>query len=286
MTAIHDVIARYWRQRGYEVLNPMGWDSSACPPRTPPSERRAPGDVHLRQHRDPVRVVQEVRTSFDWSRRLHTSDPEYYRWTQWLFLKFRRRGLAYRKSSPVNWCPNDQTVLANEQVVDGRCERCGADVTKRELTQWYFKITEYAQELLDCLTTWSRPGRRVVTAQRNWIGRSEGAHVSFVVEGRDEPITVYTTRPDTIFGTTFMVVAVDSPLAAELVTDRAARGLRGPPRGDPRKAEIERLATDRPKTGWTWGPGDQPGDRSADPGVGRLRAGGLRHGCGHGCARR
>ncbi|MCB0895302.1 MAG: leucine--tRNA ligase, partial [Nocardioidaceae bacterium] len=138
----------------------------------------------------------------------------------------------------------------NEQVVDGRCERCGADVTKRELTQWYFKITEYAQELLDCLDdlepTWPA---RVVTAQRNWIGRSEGAHVSFVVEGRDEPITVYTTRPDTIFGTTFMVVAVDSPLAAELVTDGQRAAFEAYREEIRKETEIERLATDRPKTG-------------------------------------
>ena len=129
--------------------------------------------------------MRHFATSFDWSRRLHTSDPEYYRWTQWLFLKFRERGLAYRKLAPVNWCPNDQTVLANEQVVDGCCERCGAVVTKRELSQWYFKITDYAQRLLDDMgpleATW---GQRVLTAQKNWIGRSEGAHVDFDVPGR------------------------------------------------------------------------------------------------------
>ena len=217
--ALHDVVARYWWQRGYEVLNPMGWDSFGLPAENAAiREQRAPGDVHLRQHRQAVRVVpQATRISFDWSRRFNTSDPEYYRWTQWLFLKFRERGLAYRKNSPVNWCPNDQTVLANEQVVDGRCERCGAEVTKRELTQWYFKITDYAQRLLDDMepleATWPD---RVLTAQRNWIGRSEGAHVDFDASRGTSPIRSYTTRPDTLFGATFMVVAADAPLAAAI----------------------------------------------------------------------
>jgi len=188
--------------------------------------------------------------TFDWSRRLHTSDPGYYRWTQWLFLKFRERGLAYRKNSPVNWCPNDQTVLANEQVVDGHCERCGAEVTKRELTQWYFKITDYAQRLLDSLDdlepTWPA---RVITAQRNWIGRSEGAHVDFPVDGRAEPMTVYTTRPDTLFGTTFMVVAPDAALAAELVTDEQRPAYEAYLEQVRKESEIDRLSTDRPKTG-------------------------------------
>jgi leucyl-tRNA synthetase len=191
--------------------------------------------------------------SFDWSRTFNTSDPEYYRWTQWLFLKFRERGLAYRKKSPVNWCPFDQTVLANEQVIDGRCERCGNEVTKRELTQWYFKITDYAQELLDGLDdlapTWPE---RVINSQRNWIGRSEGAHVTFdlhLTDGTDRPVTVYTTRPDTLYGATFMVVAADAALADEVVSD-AQRPAYDAYLAEVRKAsDIDRLATDRPKTG-------------------------------------
>ena len=187
--------------------------------------------------------------SFDWTRTFNTSDPEYYRWTQWLFLKFYERGLAYRKKSPVNWCPNDQTVLANEQVIDGHCERCGAEVTKRDLTQWYFKITDYAQELLDCLDdlapTWPE---RVITAQRNWIGRSEGAHVRFPVEGHDD-ISVYTTRPDTLFGATFMVVAADAALAGELVTDEQRSAYDAYLEEVRKASDIDRLSTDRPKTG-------------------------------------
>jgi len=249
--ALHDVIARYWRLRGYAVLNPMGWDSFGLP-----AENAAiKSDTHPAEYtyaniETQYESFRKYGVSFDWSRRLHTSDPEYYRWTQWLFLKFRERGLAYRKNSPVNWCPQDQTVLANEQVLaDGTCERCGAVVTKRELTQWYFRTTEYAQELYDCLDelqdTWIG---KVVNAQRNWIGRSEGAHVTFEVEDH-EPVTVFTTRPDTLFGTTFMVVAVDAKLAEELVTDEHRADFEAY-RDEIRKAsDIDRLATDRPKTG-------------------------------------
>jgi leucyl-tRNA synthetase len=251
VTALHDVIARYWRHRGYEVLNPMGWDSFGLPAENAAIRNDAhPSDYTYGNIDTQFESFQKYAVSFDWSRRFNTSDPEYYRWTQWLFLKLREKGLAYRKNSPVNWCPNDQTVLANEQVVDGACERCGADVTKRELTQWYFRTTAYAQELLDSLddlqSTWSS---KVVNAQRNWIGRSEGAHVTFAVDGREEPVTVYTTRPDTIFGTTFMVIAVDSALADELVTEERREAFEAYREEIRKETEIERLSTDRPKTG-------------------------------------
>ncbi|MEO5665752.1 MAG: leucine--tRNA ligase [Nocardioides sp.] len=251
VTALHDVLARYWWQRGYEVMNPMGWDSFGLPAENAAIRNDAhPADYTYGNIDTQLASFKKYAVSFDWSRRFNTSDPEYYRWTQWLFLRMYEKGLAYRKNSPVNWCPNDQTVLANEQVVDGACERCGAVVTKRELTQWYFRTTAYAQELLDSLDdlepTWST---KVVNAQRNWIGRSEGAHVDFVVDGRDEPVTVYTTRPDTIFGTTFMVVAVDAALADELVTDEQRAAFEAYREEVRRETEIERLSTDRPKTG-------------------------------------
>jgi leucyl-tRNA synthetase len=254
VTALHDVVARYWWQRGYEVMNPMGWDSFGLPAENAAIRNNEhPATYTYANIETQYESFKRYAVSFDWSRRLHTSDPEYYRWTQWLFLKFRERGLAYRKSSPVNWCPNDQTVLANEQVVDGRCERCGAEVTKRELTQWYFKITDYAQELLDCLDdlepTWPA---RVVTAQRNWIGRSEGAHVDFVVESDEYaggPIRVFTTRPDTLYGATFMVVAADAKLAAELVSDDQRPALEAYLEDVRKESDIDRLATDRAKTG-------------------------------------
>jgi leucyl-tRNA synthetase len=244
------VIARYWWQRGYEVMNPMGWDSFGLPAENAAIRNdEHPATYTYANIETQYESFKRYAVSFDWSRRLHTSDPEYYRWTQWLFLKFRERGLAYRKNSLVNWCPNDQTVLANEQVVDGRCERCGAEVTKRELTQWYFKITDYAQRLLDDMEplndTWPE---RVLTAQRNWIGRSEGAHVDFAVDGH-EPIRVFTTRPDTLFGATFMVVAADARLASELVTDEQRPALETYLAEVNKASEIDRLSTERPKTG-------------------------------------
>jgi leucyl-tRNA synthetase len=254
VTALHDVIARYWRFRGYEVLNPIGWDSFGLPAENAAIRNDAhPAEYTYANIETQAASFKRYGVSFDWSRRLHTSDPEYYKWQQWLFLKFRERGLVYRKKSPVNWCPQDQTVLANEQVVDGRCERCGAEVTKRELTQWYFKITDYADRLLDSLddleATWPE---RVVTAQRNWIGRSEGAHVDFdlhLADGSTRTITVYTTRPDTLYGATFMVVAADAALASEIVApDR--REAYDAYLAETRKAsDIDRLSTERPKTG-------------------------------------
>ncbi len=254
VTALHDVLARYWWQRGYEVMNPIGWDSFGLPAENAAIQRNEhPATFTYANIETQAESFKKFAVSFDWSRRLHTSDPEYYRWTQWLFLKLREQGLAYRKASPVNWCPNDQTVLANEQVVDGRCERCGAEVTKRELTQWYFRITEYAQELLDDLDrlepTWPA---RVVTAQRNWIGRSEGAHVDFEVAtdgGGSREVTVYTTRPDTLFGATFMVVAADAKLAAEIVSDQQRESFEAYLEDTRKASDIDRLATDRPKSG-------------------------------------
>lgn len=249
--ALHDVLARYWWLRGYDVLNPIGWDSFGLPAENAAIRNGSnPKDWTYANIETQAASIRRYGVSFDWSRRLHTSDPEYYRWTQWLFQKFYERGLAYRKASPVNWCPNDQTVLANEQVVGGMCERCGAVVTKRELTQWFFKVTDYAQRLLDDMEglkdTWPE---RVLTMQRNWIGRSEGAHVEFAIEGRDEPVTVFTTRPDTLFGATFFVVAADAALAAELVTAEQRPQFEAYLEEVRRASDIERLASDRPKTG-------------------------------------
>ncbi len=248
--ALHDVVARYWWLRGYEVLNPMGFDSFGLNAENAAiRDNEHPATFTYANIAISTESCKKFGTSFDWSRTLNTSDPEYYRWTQWLFLKFRERGLAYRKESPVNWCPVDLTVLANEQVIDGHCERCGAEVTKRELTQWYFKITEYAQELLDNLDvlepTWPD---RVINAQRNWIGRSEGAHVIFEVDG-GEPLTVYTTRPDTLFGATFMVVAADAKLAGDLVTDEHRPAYEAYLEEVRKASDIERLSTDREKSG-------------------------------------
>jgi leucyl-tRNA synthetase len=181
--------------------------------------------------------------SFDWTRRLHTSDPEYYRWTQWLFLRLFERGLAYRKNAPVNWCPKDQTVLANEQVIAGCCERCGTPVERRDLTQWFFKITDYAQRLLDDVETLVDWPDRVITMQRNWIGRSEGATVRFSIEETGDEIEVFTTRPDTLWGVTFFVLAVEHPLVEGLAevggTTEAIRPLQERVRATPLTAREE-----------------------------------------------
>ena len=250
--ALGDVIARYWVQRGFNVMHPIGWDAFGLP-----AENAA-----IRRGEDPVRwtydnIAQQKASmrryacSFDWDRVLNTCDPEYYRWNQWFFLQMFERGLAYRKASNVNWCPECQTVLANEQVVAGQCERCDTNVTKKKLTQWYFKITDYADRLLDDMQqlegAWPE---KVLLMQRNWIGRSTGAEVDFVIEGRDEPVTVYTTRPDTLYGATFFVVAADSDLAAELAAGTPAEAeFTEYLEKVKQTSEMDRLDTSREKTG-------------------------------------
>src|SRR3954462_3204616 len=252
--ALHDVIARYWWQRGDDVLNPIGGDSLPLPAENAAIRRdEHPSTYTYANIETQAESFRRYAMSFDWSRRLHTSDPEYYRWTQWLFLRFRERGLAYRKFSPVNSCPNDQTVLANEQVVQGRCERCGAEVTKRELSQWYFKVTEYAQRLLDDMEslkdTWPE---RVLAMQRNWIGRSVGAHVDVELrphDGSTRTLTVYTTRPDTLYGATFMVVAADARLAGEICAPEQREAFEAYLAEVRKATDIDRMSTERPKSG-------------------------------------
>jgi leucyl-tRNA synthetase len=247
--AIGDVSARYWHQHGFNVLHPIGWDSFGLPAENAAIKRNShPAEWTYANIDTQADSFRRYAISFDWSRRLHTSDPEYYRWNQWLFLRFYERGLAYRKGGQVNWCPKDQTVLANEQVVGGHCERCGALVEKRLLTQWYFKITEYADRLLADMDGLDWP-ERVLLMQRNWIGRSEGADVAFEIEGRDEPVTVYTTRPDTLFGATFFVVAADAPLADEICAPEQRAEFEAYRQAVQRESEVERLAADREKTG-------------------------------------
>jgi leucyl-tRNA synthetase len=249
--AIGDAVARYFFQRGDNVLHPIGWDAFGLPAENAAIRNNShPADWTYANIETQAASFRRYAVSFDWSRRLFTCDPGYYRWNQWLFLRFYERGLAYRKDGYVNWCPVDQTVLANEQVIAGRCERCGSEVVRRILTQWYFKITEYADRLLEDMAGleghWPDP---VLLMQRNWIGRSEGAEVQFTIEGRDEPVTVFTTRPDTLYGATFFVIAADSPLAAEVCAPERRAELEEYLAQVSKLTDIERQATEREKTG-------------------------------------
>ncbi|MEO6826259.1 MAG: leucine--tRNA ligase [Microbacteriaceae bacterium] len=253
--ALGDVIARYWRQQGFNVLHPIGWDSFGLPAENAAIKRGIDPRGWTYDNIDQQkRTMKRYAASFDWDRVLHTSDPEYYKWNQWLFLKMYEKGLAYRKDSWVNWDPVDQTVLANEQVLsDGTSERSGAMVVKKKLTQWYLKITDYADRLLDDLNqlegSWPA---KVLSMQRNWIGRSVGTDVDFLIEGREKPVTVFTTRPDTLYGATFMVVAPDSDLAGELVQgagDDVRTAFRDYLAQVQKSTEMERQVADREKTG-------------------------------------
>jgi len=256
--AFGDIVARYWRLRGFNVLHPIGWDSFGLPAENAAIQRGAnPVTWTYDNIAEQKANFHRYGISFDWSRVLHTSDPEYYKWNQWLFLKLYEKGLAYRKESWVNWDPVDQTVLANEQVLaDGTSERSGAVVVKKKLTQWYFKITDYADRLLDDLNqlegSWPP---KVLAMQRNWIGRSVGADVDFEIEGYGK-VTVFTTRPDTLYGVTFMVVAPDSDLAAELAagsTPEVQAAFAEYLTTAQKQTEIERQDATREKTGISLG---------------------------------
>ena len=250
--ALGDVIARYWAHKGFNVMHPIGWDAFGLPAENAAIKRNeSPAIWTYENIAIQKSSMRRYACSFDWDRVLNTCDPEYYKWNQWFFLQMYKRGLAYRKDSAVNWCPSCQTVLANEQVVGGLCERCDSQVTKKKLNQWYFKITDYADRLLDDMS--SLEGQwpdKVLQMQRNWIGRSQGAEVTFDIEGMDKSVVVYTTRPDTLFGATFFVVAADSELASELAagteSQKAFEEYLEKVKG---ASDIDRLATDRPKTG-------------------------------------
>jgi leucyl-tRNA synthetase len=252
--ALGDVIARYWVQKGFNVMHPIGWDAFGLPAENAAIKRNVDPAAWTYENISVQKAsMRRFACSFDWDRVFNTCDPEYYRWNQWIFLKLYEKGLAYRKDSAVNWCPSCQTVLANEQVVAGLCERCDSQLTKKSLNQWYFKITDYADRLLDDMEQLEgKWPEKVLTMQRNWIGRSTGANVQFVIEGRKEPVTIYTTRPDTLYGATFFVVAADSTLAEELAqgsTPEIAKKFHEYLENVKSVSDIDRLATDRPKTG-------------------------------------
>ncbi len=246
-----DVFTHIRRRQGYTVLRPMGYDAFGLPAENAAiREGGHPRAITQRNIEAIRRQMRRMGWAIDWSREVATCEPDYYRWTQWIFLRFHEAGLAYRREAPVKWCPNDQTVLANEQVIDGRCERCGAEVIAKNLEQWFFRITAYADRLLDEMELLESWPERVLTMQRNWIGRSEGADVVFRIAELGIDVPVFTTRPDTLFGATFFVLAPEHGLVDELV------------RGTPYEAEVleyvshaaalsavERADADKPKTG-------------------------------------
>lgn len=249
--AVPDVFARLQRMRGYNVLFPMGFDAFGLPAENAAIRNNIHPAIWTYENIDAMREqYRQMGAMIDWSRQVATCMPEYYRWNQWFFLRMLERGLAYRANGAVWWCPNDQTVLANEQVIDGTiCERCGAEVYRRDLEQWYFKITDYAEELLHGTEMLDWP-ERVKVMQRNWIGRSEGARLRFALE-TGEQLEVFTTHPETVWGATFMVLAPEHPTVASLTTDENQTAVEAYIEAARRQTEIERTSTDgaRPKTG-------------------------------------
>lgn len=217
---IGDVVSRYQRMLGKNVLQPMGWDAFGLPAENAAIKNNVPPAKWTYENIDYMRdQLKSLGLGYDWSRELATCHPQYYRWEQWFFTRLMEKGIAYKKTAPVNWCPNDQTVLANEQVEDGKCWRCETPVERRELSQWFLKITDYADQLLQDLDTVEWP-EKVKTMQRNWIGRSEGMEVDFDVPGSD-PLRIYTTRPDTLYGATFMAIAAEHPLSLQHAGENA-----------------------------------------------------------------
>jgi leucyl-tRNA synthetase len=252
--AIGDVIARYKKMRGFNVLHPMGWDAFGLPAENAAIERGQHPRLWTEQNIAYMRrQLQQMGLSYDWSREVTTCEPDYYRWNQWLFLRMYERGLVYRKRSAVNWCPGCETVLANEQVEDGRCWRCDTVVVQKELEQWFFKITEYADELLRSLDRLPGWPARVAVMQRNWIGRSEGVEVDFPLAepaGDLKAVRIFTTRHDTVFGATFMSLAPESPLVEQLVAGRPeAQAVRAFAARVSRQEKAVRTAADREKEG-------------------------------------
>ncbi len=259
-----DVYARYMRMQDKNVMSPIGFDAFGLPAENAAIKNGIHPEKWTMKNIKMMRTqLESMGNSYDWSRMVVTCLPDYYKWNQWLFLQLFHKGLAYRKKAPANWCPNDKTVLANEQVVDGKCERCGTDVVKKDIEQWLFKITDYAEQLLNDLDKLDWP-ERTKLAQKNWIGRSEGAEIDFAVKGLKEKIKVFTTRPDTLFGATYMVLAPEHPLVANLLASqmKSEKALPAGRQGianwgevekyiaaTKKKTDIDRLAEGKEKTG-------------------------------------
>ncbi|MBQ1515095.1 MAG: leucine--tRNA ligase, partial [Lachnospiraceae bacterium] len=245
---ISDAWSRYKLMQGYHVIHPMGWDAFGSPAENyaiktgrHPAVTTAENVAHIKEQ------ISQISDLYDWDREVNTADPSFYKWTQWIFVQMFKKGLAYEKEMPINWCPSCQTGISNEDVVGGRCERCGSPVTKRNMRQWMLKITAYADRLLDDLQLLDWP-EKVIKMQSDWIGRSYGAEVEFHVDGMDEVLTVYTTRPDTLYGATFMVMAPELKLAGELATPEQKEAVDAYIEATSMRSSVDRMQ-DKEKTG-------------------------------------
>ena len=245
---ISDVWSRYKMLKGYYIIHPMGWDAFGLPAENYAIKNGVHPSISTAENVKNIKAqIQEICAVYDWDREVNTTDPNYYKWTQWIFVKMFKEGLAYEKQMPINWCPSCKTGLANEEVVDGKCERCHSEVTKKNLRQWMLKITAYADRLLNDLDKLDWPAK-VKKMQADWIGKSYGAEVDFKVDGREEAITVYTTRPDTLYGATFMVLAPEHPLAASLATEETKEAVDKYIYEASMKSNVDRMQ-DKEKTG-------------------------------------
>ena len=244
-----DTWARFKRMQGYNVFQPMGFDAFGLPAENYAIKTGVhPHDSTMKNIETMEKQLRGIGAMFNWENEVVTCLPDYYKWTQWIFLKLYEAGLAYRKEAPVNWCPSCNTVLANEQVIDGYCERCSSEVTKKNLTQWFFKITKYADELLEKLDEldWPDMTKKV---QKNWIGRSEGAEIEFSVENTDIKFNVFTTRADTLYGVTYVVLAPESPIVDMITTAEQKNAVEEYKEMAKKQSEIERMSTSKEKTG-------------------------------------
>jgi len=245
---ISDVWSRYQMMHNKYVIHPMGWDAFGLPAENFAIKNGVHPSISTADNvKNIKRQIKQIAAIYDWDMEVNTTDPDYYKWTQWIFVQMFKNGLAYEKEMPINWCPSCKTGLANEEVKDGKCERCGADVTKKNLRQWMLKITAYAERLLADLDKLDWP-EKVKKMQAEWIGKSQGAEVNFPVDGRNEVITVYTTRPDTLYGATFMVLAPESELASKLYTPETEKAVKDYIYQTSLKSSIDRMA-DKEKTG-------------------------------------
>jgi leucyl-tRNA synthetase len=280
-----DIYCRYLRMNGFNVLHPMGFDAFGLPAENYAIQTGTHPALTTRTNIDHFRVqIKSLGFSYDWDREVATCTPDYFKWTQWIFLQLYKRGLAYESETPINWCPSCKTGLANEEVKDGACDRCGTKVTRKRIRQWILKITAYADRLLQDLEglDWPEP---IKLMQRNWIGRSEGANVRFKLEGGADVIEVYTTRPDTLFGATYMVLAPEHPLVERICTPAQKASVEGYIEAAARKSDLERTDLAKDKTGHR-GLRGQPGQRAQDTNLDLgLHPHLLRHRRDHGRAR-